>query len=136
MPYLTQSELEQRLNDEIYVLAATEADPEVLDTVKIEAALQDASDEIDSYVAQAYAIPLPTTPRILKKVCQDLALYYLARGPLQREEIDERYNRHIKWLKLVASKDVSLGLPVDQEPESAESSFHGQGREDFKHWRP
>lgn len=134
MPYLTELELSNRIQDELYTIASDNQGQ--LDTVRIEEALQDASDEIDSYLSHVYGLPLPTVPRILKRVCADLAVYYLARGTSQREELTERYDKHVRWLKLVADSKVSLGLPVAQEPDASESSFHGAGRSDFKSWNP
>ena len=134
MSYITQTQLQDRIGDELYILASD--DQGQLDTVRITEAIQDADDEIDSYLAHAYSLPLPTVPRILERVCADLAVYYLARGVAQREELTERYEKHVKWLRMVAENKVSLGLPVAQEPDASESSFHGEGRNDFKKWNP
>jgi phage gp36-like protein len=134
MLYLTQAQLSERLKDDLYIYA--DDGEGGLDAVLIENALQDASDKIDSYLAQAYSLPLPTVPRILERVCQDLTIYFLATGPAQSDEITERYRGHEKWLTLVAANKVSLGLPVDQEPESSEASFDSPGRSDFKSWSP
>lgn len=134
MAYLTAEQLQERIGEELYTLAGD--DYGQLSAARVAAAIADAGDEIDSYLSQAYSLPLPTVPRILERVCADLAVYYLARGVAQREELTDRYDKHIRWLKLVAENKVSLGLPVAQEPDASESSFHGAGRSDFQRWHP
>ncbi|MBN8294731.1 DUF1320 domain-containing protein [Rhodobacter sp. NTK016B] len=77
---------------------------------RIQEALDDASAEIDSYIAKVVALPLAAVPRILKVVCRDLALHRLyvnighdmqARKSLRDEAIG--------YLKSVSRGEASLG---------------------------
>ena len=56
--YITQTQLQDRIGDEVYTLASD--DQGQLNTARIAEAIQDAGDEIDSYLAHAYSLPLPT----------------------------------------------------------------------------
>jgi phage gp36-like protein len=60
--------------------------------------LQDASEEIDSYIAVGYRLPLPQIPATLKRVACNIARYRLY---YQRptEEVDKRYEAEIAYLK-------------------------------------
>ena len=62
--YATRNDLEARFGEgELQQL-------ESMQTVgnSIEEALQDASEEIDSYIAVRYVLPLPNTPSTLKRI--------------------------------------------------------------------
>jgi len=134
MPYATTAQLDNRLGEELYRIAS-DSDGN-LEAARIEEALADASEEIDTYVGQAYRLPLPTVPPILERCACDMAAFLLARGLGTSEELTERYDRHVKWLKMVAARQVSLGLPIESEPEAAQSSFQSDARNDFKGWNP
>lgn len=82
----------------------------LVDDARIQAALDDASAEIDSYIAKVVAVPLSPVPRILKVICRDLALHRLyvnighsmeARKSLREDAIG--------YLKSVARGDAALG---------------------------
>ncbi|MBF0249960.1 MAG: DUF1320 domain-containing protein [Alphaproteobacteria bacterium] len=67
-------------------------------------ALEDASAEIDSYIAVRYDLPLPSTPKMLEKVCCDIARKNLYKDrPL--EEVVNNYKSAVAWLR-----DVSKGV--------------------------
>lgn len=134
MTYATIQFLLDRYGDEIRTLAHD--DEGALDEGKVTLALEDASQEIDTYIGHAYSLPMPTVPGMVRFACCDLAVYNLARGPAMREEIQSRYDRQIKWLKMVAEGKVSLGIPTAQTPEASHASSHGGGRRDFSGWSP
>lgn len=71
--YATRNDLEARFGEgELQQL-------ESMQTVgnSIEEALQDASEEIDSYIAVRYVLPLPNTPSTLKRIACNIARYRL-----------------------------------------------------------
>lgn len=73
-------------------------------------ALDEASAEIDTYLAGRYALPLDPQPKMLAGVCCDIARYRLCGGETSMtDEIDKRYKAAIAFLKLVATGDVTLG---------------------------
>lgn len=75
----------------------------------LNAALQRATDEIDSYVAQRYTLPFASAPTRLKSICMDMARYVLydARVP---QAVKDRYDRAIAWLKDVAAGKAVVGV--------------------------
>ncbi|KKW81541.1 hypothetical protein AAV96_03260 [Acinetobacter sp. AG1] len=107
--YATRQDLEARFGaDEIANLEAMQTVPGAL-----EEALQDASEEIDSYVAVAYGLPLPSIPATLKRVACNIARYRLY---FQRptEEIDKRYEAEVNFLKRIADGKAVLNIQNEQ----------------------
>jgi phage gp36-like protein len=79
-----------------------------------DAALEDATAEIDSYLAVRYTLPLNSIPAPIVKACCDIARYLLYKDhPVQ--EAKDRYLYTIDWLKLVSSGRVVL--PIDPPSE-------------------
>lgn len=70
-------------------------------------ALQDASQEVDSYVAVKYTVPLPTVPAPLSRACCDIARFRLYKDR-PTDEVKYRYERAIKWLEQLAAGKVLL----------------------------
>ncbi|MEX5286986.1 gp436 family protein [Acinetobacter towneri] len=75
----------------------------------IENALQDAAEEIDSYVAVKYELPLPSIPSTLKRVACNIARYRLY-FQKPTEEVDNRYKADIDFLKRVADGKAVLNI--------------------------
>jgi phage gp36-like protein len=107
--YATRQDLEARFGtNEV-------ANLEAMQTVTgaLEEALQDATEEIDGYVAVKYALPLPSIPTTLKRVACNIARYRLY---FQRptEEVDKRYESEVEYLKSLASGKAVLNIQNDQ----------------------
>ncbi len=109
MAYATQQDLINRYGDyELNELAA-DPDTEQLDENKISAALSDAAAEINSYLGQRYHLPLESVPEVVVGACCDLARYRLyANNPT--DEVSQRYEQRIKWLRDIATQKAGLGL--------------------------
>ncbi|WP_180062100.1 gp436 family protein [Acinetobacter sp. YH12120] len=75
----------------------------------IENALQDAAEEIDSYVAVKYELPLPSIPSTLKRVACNIARYRLY-FQQPTEEVESRYKADIDFLKRVADGKAVLNI--------------------------
>lgn len=104
MAYATAQEMSDRIGvDELAVVADRDGDS-VMESEAITGALDDASAEIDSYLAGRYPLPLVDTPATVKRVCIDMAMYHLS-GNKTTEEVEKRYQRAVSWLR-----DVSKGL--------------------------
>jgi phage gp36-like protein len=103
--YATRNDLEVRFGEgELQQL-------ESMQTVgnSIEEALQDASEEIDSYIAVRYVLPLPSTPSTLKRIACNITRYRLYfQSPT--EEIENRYKAEIDFLKRVADGKATLNI--------------------------
>ena len=80
MSYATLADLEERYgHEEILLVGDRDHDGEI-DEAVVDRALQDAADEIDAHISTRYALPLPHTPPILRR----LALRHGALLPFQR----------------------------------------------------
>lgn len=103
--YATRQDLEARFGlDEIANLEAMQTSAS-----SIADALQDADEEIDSYIAVKYQLPLPSVPSTLKRVACNIARYRLY---FQRptEEVENRYKAEIDFLKRVADGKAVLNI--------------------------
>jgi phage gp36-like protein len=80
-----------------------------IDTVRVDAACEYATQEIDCYLALRYALPIASVPLVLTNKAADIARYQLEHND-PREDVRKRYEDAIVWLKLVASGKIGLGL--------------------------
>lgn len=72
-------------------------------------ALQDAAEEIDSYIAVKYQLPLPSVPSTLKRVACNIARYRLY-FQQPTEEVENRYKAEIDFLKRIADGKAVLNI--------------------------
>ncbi len=92
------------------------------------AALAQASDEADSYLAGRYAVPVSPVPPVLKAMVCDMARYHLTGGQtLETDPIAGRYKLAIRWLERVASGAAELP-GVGQPPSGGSVIRFGTGR--------
>ena len=103
-------------------LIAAMDDDAVVHEPTVTAALEKATAEIDSYIADRYPLPLPSTPARLRDICVDIATYKFSQtADVLTDEIRQRYEDAVKWLDKVASGRVSLGLPKAAGQKSAKA---------------
>ena len=143
MPYCVVADLEKAYGLEELLkaqpLANPPADPPVLDTAAIDAAIQGATDEIDSYVMQRYRLPLTAAPAArLKRRCVDMAMYKLAISVSGDDDLKRmRYEDALEWLEKVASGDALLeSRPVAQITSDERREFHPNARHNNPYVRP
>ena len=79
---------------------------------KVDRALADARNTIDSYIAGRYTLPLSTVPQVLTRIACELARYYLYDDQIT-DTVKQRYDANIKFLVGVASGDVKLGVDAE-----------------------
>jgi len=117
MAYATQSDIVELYGPNALYVADRNGDG-VADAEAVTRALSSATDEIDSYLAVRYRLPLPAVPGILRQYAVDIALYRLA---LARDVLSEehrvRYDDTIAALKRIAKGEAALVLPSDPEAE-------------------
>lgn len=100
-----------------------------INEIRLQQALDDASDEIDSYLAERYnlAAVRANPPRRLIRVCADIARYTIVKN-LPPEDYRQRYEDAIAWLKDLARGLVSLGLtPTDETVPEANLPIYRAG---------
>ena len=128
MPYATPDDLAVRYGaDQLVDLTDRDADG-LADDPQIAQALEDASYEIDGYLAARYRLPLPATPPLLARIACDIAVFRLL--SLRRmgdiEDARRRYEDARRLLEGLSRGVVALGLPAslpdDQQPQPSLAS--------------
>ena len=114
--YITRDDLNTRFGKyEINRLEAGIKEPNA-----VQAAIDDACQTVDSYVASRYPLPLAVVPVSLQRACAVIARYCLYKNqptPTVRQD----YEDVTRWLEQVASGKVKLvlGLSAGEESQSA-----------------
>jgi len=89
---------------------------EVVDTAHIDQALQDASEEVNSYVRSRYQTPITDPPRALKRWVLDIARYLLHRYD-PTDVVTKNYEAALKFLREVRDGKKAIDLTAtSQEP--------------------
>lgn len=115
MEYAATQDLEARYGvDEIAMLGQTVGVGGVVQ------ALQDATEEADSYVGVRYTLPLPSAPAPLKVAVCDIARFRLYKDR-PTEEVTYRYERAIKWLTAISVGKAVLIFTPGLTPEEQET---------------
>lgn len=116
MSYAVKDDIEQiHGTDMLERVADRDGDGE-LDTDAVDLALESASSEIDSYISVRYTTPLAAPPPIIKQYCVDIALYRLASSSTRvTEEMRQRYEDAIDWLKAVSKGDAAIDVGGDDD---------------------
>jgi len=117
MPYATQSDMTTLFGEREVIQITDRALLGVIDTAVLADALELASDEIDGYIGGRYALPLSSSPRLLSRVCCDIARYRLLGADAQETEpARNRYRDAIRLLEQVRDGKMTLGLDPAQQP--------------------
>ncbi|ODC03233.1 hypothetical protein BFW38_06440 [Terasakiispira papahanaumokuakeensis] len=114
MTYCTRNDLVARFGEsEIQQLEAGR--PDIVAEV-----LADVASLIDSYLAARYPLPLPSVPPVLLRVSRDLVRYAVDGYP--DEAVIRRRDDAIKYLEALSKGKATLGLAVEEEPESNDTA--------------
>jgi phage gp36-like protein len=130
MAYATlQTLIDQVGTDEVTLSSdrdhSGEPDPGV-----VERALEDASNEIDSYIGSVYKLPVNPVPGVLVTYCGVIALYRMSleTGSYTKEK-RQRYEDALRWLRDVAKGVASLGGQIQPESKSGGVRYFTEARE-------
>lgn len=130
MPYIDAQDLITRFGEDELTQLAPNTAGDGYDSNTVAQACEDASGEIDGYVAAAgYPVPLIPAPRIVLAYAADIARYrlYDEHAP---EQIRKRYEDAVKFLRAVSHGEVMLGAKL---PEATSGSVEfTPGRQVFK----
>lgn len=127
MAYATAADMEQRFGiSEMLLLADPERTGEV-DATIVDTAINDATAEVDSYLACVLTEPLETIPTFLVSITCDIARYRLYSGlTCDTVQVKERYDDAIVWLNNVAKGRARLGITgATATPTTASSMAFG-----------
>lgn len=105
--YATLDDMETRYSAAQLIQLTDDAGAGVINVAAVQAALDDAAVEINSYVAAVYALPLTQPEPNLTRYACDVAFYFLHRD-LAPEAVKDRYDAAIAWLKLLAQGKTRL----------------------------
>lgn len=115
--YATKQDLIDRDEQMLWNFAIDRTTNELSDTY-INQALEQADEEINSFIKRRYNLPLPTVPGMLNKIAIIIAFYWLADRDNQATNLlEERYKMQLDALREIASGKRDLGLPEVDEPE-------------------
>lgn len=118
--YVTKQDLIDRDEQMLWNFAIDRTTNELNDTW-INQALDQADEEIDSFLGRRFVLPLVTVPGILNKVAIIIAFYWLGdRDNQVTELLEKRYKDALTTLREIATGKRELGLPTLEAP--AESS--------------
>lgn len=120
MAYATLEQLASLFGAEEIRALSDRAGTGALDEEVVRDALERASSEVDSYLADRYATPLTgeaPVPAVVVSVTGDIARYRLTGGDVRESDpIRQRYVQALHWLRDVADGRASVpGLPPAEE---------------------
>lgn len=122
MSYCTQQDMVDRFGERDIITLTDIGVPATgaIDVTVLTRALDDASAQIDAYLAARYALPLTSVPQILVQSACDIALYLLHRDP--PEPVIKRRDSAVAFLKDLATGKAQLGLTTNEEPATVQYS--------------
>lgn len=107
--YATQTDLEERFSaSELSDVADRDRDG-IVDAAVVDAALADASELIDGFLAGRYALPLASVPGLVKGWCCDIARKRLHKDS-PPEEVAKNYEDAMRQLRDVAVGRLTLQI--------------------------
>jgi len=111
MPYCTQANLLDRIDEATLVMLTDESGDGEVDEAKVAAAIADADATIDAYCQGRYTIPLTPVPAKILQVSVDIALFNLySRSDLEMPEVRKERNKEaIRFLEMTAAGKINLG---------------------------
>lgn len=119
MPYATKQNMIDRFGEQLLIELTDRVTPltnAIVDSV-LNAALDEASALIDSYVSRRYDLPFSSAPLVLRSTCETIAFYKLHRGR-HAEETRKEYEDALDFLRQLSTGTAILDVG-GTEPVSA-----------------
>ena len=127
MSYCTLEDLKTTVPEEKLIELSDDSIPPVaIDEDVVDEKIADADDLIDGYLRGRYTLPLSVTPRTIKNLSVDIAVYNLYTRRPERgipEEISRKYEVALKLLSDIKKDNFSL----DAEREGPSDPGYGSG---------
>jgi len=122
--YITQADLENKISKSLLIQLTDDDKTGLIDSTKLDSAINEAEAEIDGYIATKYTVPVSPVTDLLKKLARQIAVKNLYdRRPSTPENVNDNYDNAIAFLKAVAKGDATLGV----DPPPAESTQGSAG---------
>jgi len=112
MAYCTQSDIEKRIPEETLIELTDDDSADAVDTANVTRAIEDADDEIDSFLSLQFSLPLESTWGLIRRMSVDLAIcnLYGRRPHLTIPETQkERCDSSRKLLEKIAAGKLGPG---------------------------
>ena len=109
MAYCTQQDMIDRFGSEDLIQLTDRNALGVIDATVLSAAIDDATDTMDTYIATRYTLPLASVPAVLQRLACDIARYYLYQHEVP-ESVDDRHSAAINLLKAIGEGHVDLAV--------------------------
>jgi len=115
MAYSTASDITARYDNEIIKDVSDNKSTGTINTTLLDVLIADADSLIDTYLLQAFDVPLTTVPTIIKLCSVDIALYKLYRNRYDDKipkDIISRYEEAIKFLERAVEFALKKGVSL------------------------
>ena len=123
MPYSTLGDMQKKIANEHIIELTDDDDTGSVDQAKVDAAIEEADEMIDSHVGRVKTVPLSPVPGIIKNLSVTMAIWYLhERRGISSEVREKGFNSALKTLQMIADGKVTLG---DDEAVLPESTTEG-----------
>ena len=113
--YADAYDMEVRFGEAELIEITDRSDSGQYDDEFVLSAIEDASAEIDSYVAVRYTLPLSDVPPLLRRLCCDIARFRLY-DDSPTEEVRRRYDSALEQLQRVARGELLLAYEYGMVP--------------------
>lgn len=111
MTYATQADLVERYGEQMLIDLTDRATPAAgtIDSGVVDRALADTDAAIDGYLKGRYALPLATTPPLLRDLAQAIAVYKLHRNTVSNK-VSEDYDGALRMLRDIGRGALRLDV--------------------------
>jgi phage gp36-like protein len=115
MSYATSEDIAALYGQDVLNAVSARGDDQEPDSAAVDAAIEMASSEIDSYLSARYKTPLDPAPPYIKQICVDIAIYRMALGDAPRTvEMRQRYDDAIRYLMTVSKQLADIDGASDR----------------------
>lgn len=114
--YCTLDDLKSRIPEDILIELTDDEETGAVNPERIDAAIKDATDEVNGYCQARYPVPFSPAPGYVRKLAADIALYNLfSRRGYDEDSADksiiDRYRAAVRALENIAKGVITLGEP-------------------------
>ena len=121
MAYCTLADIEKLLPESQLIRLTDDESAGVVNTDRVQEAIDSAADEIDSWIGARVALPLSKAIPLLTRINADVAIYFLY-GRYAETIPETRANRYkdaVRLLEKINTGDISLGVQAPPDPPAA-----------------
>lgn len=122
MPYCTLTDLKNAIPEETLALLTNDSStPTTVVDAVVNAAIADGDDVIDGYLRGRHTLPLAVTPKLIRRLSVDLAIYniYTRRPEVEPpQNVKDRHEAALKLLGKIQKGEVALGIETGSAPPS------------------